>query len=331
MFLNDYAKENALSHHHHHTTPGADNSALRVAFFLNLGFTLMEIVGGSLINSVAILSDALHDLGDSFSLGLAWFLSRFAEKESDSKYSYGYRRFSLLGALINALILIVGSIIILSEAIPRLLAPESFSAPGMIAFGVLGILVNGAATWRLRGSSSANAQVVGWHLLEDVLGWAAVLIVGVISLFANIPILDPLLSIGITLFVLYNVFGTFKGIVEMFLQAAPNSEAIKHITEQLAALPGVQSTHHVHLWSLDGQHHVLSAHLVVEPGTTRDDILRIKKNGREMIQRLELEIEHVTLEVEYESDDCSMLPCDDEPDQMPTASEPASETPTTPA
>lgn len=133
-----------MAHHHHHH----DNTGnLKLAFALNLGFTILEIVGGLLINSVAILSDAIHDLGDSISLGLAWQLNRISEKEDNEHYSYGYVRFSLLGALINTIILAVGSGIILTQAVPRLFDPENFDAPGMILFGIIGIAANGAAAF----------------------------------------------------------------------------------------------------------------------------------------------------------------------------------------
>ncbi len=295
----------------HHPDPNhapRDISGIKAAFFINLAFTLLEIVGGLLINSVAILSDALHDLGDSFSLGLAWFLANYAERGGDEKYSYGYRRFSLLGALINALILLGGSLLILSKAVPRLSHPESFSAPGMVAFAVVGIAVNGFAALRLRGSATVNARVVGLHMLEDVLGWAAVLIVGLVSLVADLPVLDPILSILITLFMLVNVLSKFKTVAELFLQAVPGDASLKTIRSQLEALDGVQSTHHIHLWSLDGEHHVLTAHLVVDDCADRETVLQIKHDSKDLIDALNLDIEHVTLEIDYADEDCSMVP-----------------------
>lgn len=169
------------------------------AFFLNLGFTILEIIGGLWTNSLAVLSDALHDLGDSLALGLAWYLERYSQRASDKVYSYGYGRFSLLGALINSVILIGGSLYILSEAVPRILAPEATNAPGMLFLALVGIAVNGLALFRLKGSQSLNVQMVTWHFLEDALGWVAVLLVSLILLFTNAYILDPILSILITL------------------------------------------------------------------------------------------------------------------------------------
>ncbi len=293
-----------MSHPHSHTHTHTDN--IRVAFFLNLGFTLFEIIGGLYTNSLAILSDALHDLGDSFSLGMAWYLERHSHKESDRKYSYGYRRFSLLAALINTVILIAGSIYILSEAIPRLLHPEPAKAGGMIFLAVIGILVNGAAALRVRGEGSLNAQVISWHLLEDVLGWAAVLIVSISLLITDIYILDPILSILINLYVLYNVIGKLRKTLSLFLQAVPDTFEIPEIEHLLTNIPRVLSVHHTHVWSLDGENHVLTTHLVVNPEADKEDLVRIKQDVRQITSKMSLA--HSTIELEL-GEDCSMDDC----------------------
>jgi cobalt-zinc-cadmium efflux system protein len=289
-----------LAHDHAHEAHGD----LRTAFLLNLSFTLLEVVGGVLTNSVAIVSDALHDLGDSISLGLAWYLQRVSARSSDVRYSYGYRRFSLLGALINAIILIAGSLFVLSEAIPRLTDPQPFEAAGMIVFALFGVGVNGFAAYRLRGSGSANVQVVGLHLLEDVLGWIAVLIVGLVSLFADLPILDPILSILITGYMLVKVVGRLRHSVRVFLQAVPEGVDMGAIEQRLLAIPGVKSTHHTHIWSLDGEHHVFTTHLVVDDAASKEEVMRIRQDSQQAIH--DLHVEHFTIAVEYESEECAM-------------------------
>lgn len=288
-----------MSHSHHHDDVGD----LRLAFFLNVGFAILEVFGGLLINSIAILSDALHDLGDSISLGLAWFLSGYSRKASDRRYSYGYRRFSLLGALINSIILIGGSLFVLSEAIPRLQQPEAFDAPGMILFAIVGVVANGIAVLRLRGSQQLNTQVIGWHLIEDVLGWFVVLIVGVVSLFVDAPILDPILSILITLYILAHALDNLRKSLALFLQAAPQGIDLAEIEGRLRDIDGVQSTHHTHVWSLDGEHNVLTTHLVVREDAGKDDLIRIKRSVREAVE--DLSLEHLTIELEYSDEDCS--------------------------
>lgn len=289
---------------HTHALAHDSNNSLRTAFFLNLAFTLLEIVGGFWTNSMAILSDAVHDLGDSVSLGMAWYLERYSRRGKDNRFSYGYRRFSLLGAMLNIVILLAGGLVIISEAVPRLLNPEHSNAQGMVLFAIVGILVNGAAVLRLRGGQSLNAQVVAWHLLEDVLGWVAVLIVSVILLFWDIHILDPLLSILITLYVLFNVLRNLKRTAALFLQAVPENIDMAALEGRLLALDKVCSVHHTHIWSLDGEHHVLTAHVVVAENATRDDIMVVKQQANALAAHYRLE--HTTLEIEYEDEDCRM-------------------------
>lgn len=279
-------------------------SGIRVAFFLNLGFAILELFGGMWVNSMAILSDALHDAGDSLSLGLAWYLERYSHKGRDVRYSYGYRRFSLLGALANAIILITGGLWMLSAAIPRLLHPEPANAPGMALFAVVGIVINGAAALRAKSDKTLNAQVVVWHLLEDVLGWVAVLIVSFVLWFTDLEILDPLLSILITLYILYNVTGNLRKTLSLFLQAVPEDVDVAQIERQLQDIAGVQSSHHTHVWSLDGKHHVLSTHLVIAADAGREEILRIKRTVHAAIATLDCE--HTTIEIEYADEECGL-------------------------
>jgi cobalt-zinc-cadmium efflux system protein len=278
---------------------------IRLAFYLNLAFTIFEIIGGLYINSLAILSDALHDLGDSFSLGLAWILDKYSDKKPDNKFSYGYSRFSLLAALINTLVLIIGSIFILSKAIPRLIQPEHSNAQGMVLFAVVGILINGLAVLKLRKDNSINVRVVMLHLLEDVLGWIAVLIVGIVLIFKDIHILDPILSILVTLYVLYNVIHNLKKTLTLFLQGVPENISITRLEDEFKKISGVQSVHHTHVWSLDGEHHVLTTHLVVENTLTRAHILSIKKKMK--LRAKKMKISHTTVEIEYDGEHCEMF------------------------
>jgi cobalt-zinc-cadmium efflux system protein len=202
-------------------------------------------------------------------------------------------------------VLIVGSVLVLSEAIPRLLNPESPNAAGMIVFALGGILANGLAVLRLRGGKSLNARVVAWHLLEDVLGWTAVLIVSLILLLWDVPILDPILSILITLYILYNVIQNLRRTLRLFLQAVPEGMELEQIENRLLALEPVCSIHHTHVWSLDGEHHVLTTHVVVEEGTSRKTIQELKRSIHAL--SAEYDLVHTTVEVEYADEDCGMI------------------------
>ncbi len=279
-------------------------SNIRLAFFLNLGFAVIEIAGGFWTNSIAIVSDALHDLGDSVSLGLSWFLERYSRKKKDERYSYGYRRYSLFAALINGLILIAGSIYILYEAIPRLFNPQQLNAKGMLLFAAGGIIVNGIAVLRVRRGKSLNERIVALHLFEDVLGWSAVFIISIVLIFKNIPILDPILSILITVYILYRVIINLKKTFSIFLQAVPEGISINQIEDKILKIDKVVNVHHTHIWSMDSLNNVLTTHIVVKDDTTVREITDIKKKAKEIIKPLNLE--HSTIEVECESEYCKL-------------------------
>jgi cobalt-zinc-cadmium efflux system protein len=292
-----------MNHSHKHRDTERN---ILVAFLLNIGFTLIEIFGALWTNSLAILSDAVHDLGDSLSLGLAWYLERFSKREEDVQFSYGYRRFSLLGALINTLILIAGSILILVRAIPRLMNPEVTNAPGMILFSIVGIVVNGAAALRLKGDQSLNSRTVAWHLLEDVLGWIALLVVSIALIFTDMYVLDPILSILLTSYILFNTLRNLQHTAKVFLQAVPEDIQLEEIDKALRSIEHILSTHHTHVWSLDGENHVLTSHIVVDEHIPRENIACIRQDVREVLR--EWGFAHSTIEIEFGDKDCGMQP-----------------------
>jgi len=258
-----------MKHHHHHFKEGVENTVqvrkrLMVAFGLNLVFTIIEFIGGAITNSIAILSDAVHDLGDAVAIGSALWLEKVAEKGRTKRYSYGYRRYSTLGALLTSLILFVGSVIILTEAIPRLFNPEEVMSEGMMWMALLGIFFNGLAVLRLRGGEgSLNNKAVMLHLMEDVLGWVAVLIGSIVIHYTLWYWLDPLLSIGVAVYILYNVIYNIRKILEVFLQTTPPDFDQDGMEKELLAIDGVNEVHDTHVWSLDGNYNILSIHMVV--------------------------------------------------------------------
>jgi cobalt-zinc-cadmium efflux system protein len=286
----------------HAKSHGASGN-IGVAFFLNLAFTLIELAGGLWTNSIAILSDALHDFGDCITLGFAWYLQRVSRRPGDHTFTYGYRRFSVLGALITGLVLLVGLLFIVWNSAARLLSPEPVYAPGMIAIAIVGIVFNGAAVLRVRGGSSLNEKVMSWHLLEDVLGWAAVLLGSIAMLIWDLPIIDPLLSIGISLFVLWNVIKNVRKVFMVFMQSAPKSFDPARFRQAVTALDKAVSSHHTHVWSIDGEHHVLSTHLVMQSKVKREEILAAKRRIHELLKKHKFE--HVTIDVELEGEDCT--------------------------
>jgi cobalt-zinc-cadmium efflux system protein len=288
------AHQHDHSHDHHgHGHDHASNNLL-VALALNFSFAVIELVGGIYTNSVAVLSDALHDFGDAFSLGVAWYLQKISGKPRDEYYSYGYRRFSLLGALVVSSVLLIGVALVLRESVERLIKPEQADPKGMIVLAVLGVAINGFAALRVKKGDSHNERAVYLHLLEDVLGWIAVLFSSVVMLFLNWPFLDPLVSLGISLFILFNVYKNLRGVVRILLMEVPGHVKLPEFESAVRALKHVKDLDDLHLWTLDGKHHVLTMQVIVSDKLGFAALRKIKQQIRQLA---ELQgIRHSTIE-----------------------------------
>ncbi|MBF23220.1 MAG: cation transporter [Pusillimonas sp.] len=289
-------------HHHHHASEQSSEKRIALAFFLNLFFSIIEFIGGILTQSTAIMADAVHDLGDSLSIGTAWVLQRLGRKSANYTFTYGYRRLSLFGAALNGLILLAGSAWVLNEAFNRLNNPIMPVTEGMFLLAILGVCVNGYAAYRLSKGNTLNERVLNWHLIEDVLGWCAVLILSIVLHFFHWPILDPLLSIAFTLFILVNVARMLWSTAKLFFQAVPDTQLLHDVRQTLLSLPGTQAVHHLHLWSLDGEKHVLTAHVVVQADTSISDYQNIKADLQ--IALAQFNLSHTTIEIELSQEDC---------------------------
>lgn len=295
-------------HHHHHGHDHHHHSTgnIKVAFAINLLFTVIEIIGGLLTNSIAILSDALHDLGDSLSLGLSWYFQHKSNQGRDATYTFGYKRFSLLGAVINSIILVVGSVFILVSAIPRFWEPEVAKPGGMMILAVVGIIFNGAAVLRLQKGTSINERVVSLHLLEDVLGWVAVLIGGALIYFFDWQFIDPLLSVGITGYILFNVYRNLSDSFRVFLQGKPHGLDLEKLKTELEQHPLVTEIHDLHIWTMDGEYTVATLHVV----TQSQNVAEREKLRETIRKQLHGEnIQHVTIEIHLPDNDCEFEDC----------------------
>lgn len=294
-----------MEHHHNHGHHAEAN--IKLAFWLNAAFAIVEIVGGIFTNSMAILSNAFHDLGDSAALGLAWYFQRFSTKRRDAKYTYGYKRFSLVGAFISSVILLIGSVIIISEAIPRLMNPEPINTQGMFFLAILGIIINGIAMFRLKNGQSQNEKIISLHFLEDVLGWLAVLIASIVLKFVNFPIIDPLLSLIITVIILFRVFGNLRKTFRIFMQATPSNEKIEHFEKQLMQVNGITNVHDMHFWTLDGSYNIASLHVSVDPKMAVSETENIKQEVRTFLDHEGFS--HSTIEIESDGKLCELHDC----------------------
>lgn len=278
-----------------------------VALILNTLFTIVEIVGGFLTNSVSILSDAMHDLGDSVALGMAWYFERISKRGRDTNHTYGYRRYSVLGAVVSAIVLISGSLLIMREAVIRIAHPEAVHSQGMIILAVFGIVINGIAFKYLRGGSSQNAEVMSLHLLEDVLGWVAVLLGAIAIQIWSIYFLDPLLSLLISIWVLTQVIRRLRKSLRILMQNTPAGINADNVEQLIRSLPGVRETHDTHLWTMDGDYHVLTMHVVLEEQKTMSELAKMKETLRKHLDTLH--IEHATFEFEYPDETCVLIEC----------------------
>lgn len=273
-----------------------------IAFLLNVAFSVFELIGGLFTGSVAILSDSLHDIGDALSIGISYFLEKKSKKGADNKYTYGYIRYSVLGSIITTVILLVGSSVMIYEAIQRLFNPVEVNYNGMIIFAVLGVVVNTIATYITHNGDSLNQKAVNLHMFEDVLGWIVVLIGSIVMKFTDIVYLDSLLSIFVSVFIFVCSFANMKKIVDIFLEKAPEDVDIEHIKKHIKKIDGVEEVHHIHIRSIDGIKNFATLHAVVTE-YSHEKKVAIKK----VLQ--EHNIAHSTVELELVDEECSDKSC----------------------
>ncbi len=294
------AHNHGHSHGHDHVR-GSRN--IRFAFFFNLAFTLIEVVGGLWTHSLAVLSDAMHDMGDSLVLGAAWYMSGLALRGRDAHYSYGYGRYGMLGGWLTACMLAISSVVLIGFTLSKMGDEHLPHATGMLLLALFGLAMNGLAAWKLQGGSSLNERGAFLHLMEDVLGWAAILVGAVIIHFTGLSIVDPLLSIAINLYVLFNAVRTLRKGTGILMQRLPEGFDEAAITTALRTLPHVVGTHDQHAWSLDGAYVVLTVHLQVD---TNDATVQSQIKGAARRVLTSQGVHHATIELELPQEDCSL-------------------------
>ena len=268
-----------------------------IAFILNLAFSIFEFIGGTFTGSVAIISDAVHDMGDAASIGASYFLERKSKRQPDGVYTYGYARYSVVGSVVTMLILLIGSIGVIYNAVLRIFTPVEIDYRGMMFFAVIGVVINFIAAIVTRDGDSLNQKAVNLHMLEDVLGWVVVLIGAVVMNFTDIKIIDPLLSIGVAIFILVNAVKNLREALELFLEKAPLGIDASAIQRHITAIDGVEGVHHLHIWSMDGQNNFATMHIVTE-----EDVHTVKDKVKAALR--EHGIGHATLELEAVNEHC---------------------------
>ena len=275
-----------------------------IAFILNLVFSVFELFGGLFTGSVAIMSDAVHDLGDAVSIGVSYFLERKSKKAPDQSHSYGYGRYSVLGAAITNLILLVGSAFVIYQAVMRLIAPVEIHAQGMVWLALLGAAMNLAATWFTRSGESMNEKAVNLHMLEDVLGWLVVLIGAVVIRITDFWRIDPLMSIAVALFILYHALTGMGRVLDVFMEKTPDGIDVDELIHHIQHIDHVEDVHHLHIWSLDGMNHCATVHI----RAGKCDAVALKAAVREEFE--EHGVAHVTVELEEAGENCGNTHCE---------------------
>ena len=273
-----------------------------IAFILNLSFSVIEYIGGLFTGSVAIISDSVHDLGDALSIGLAYFLEKKSRRAPDENYTFGYGRYSVLGGLMTVVILLIGSVAVIYSSVRRLIHPTQINYNGMIIFALFGVCVNFLAAWFTREGDSINQRAVNLHMLEDVLGWAVVLIGALLMRFTDISVIDPIMSIGVSLFILAGAFKNLNEIGELFLLKTPDGASVSELSKHLSEIPGVLEAHHVHMWSVDGSTIVFTCHIVAE-----GEFAAVKRLVKQELS--EHGITHSTIELEAPGEECGERVC----------------------
>ena len=275
-----------------------------VAFILNISFSIFELIGGIFTNSISIMSDAVHDFGDALSIGISLILEKISKKKPDEKYTYGYARYSVLGALITTVVLTVGSVFVILGGINRILNPVTINYNGMIIFSLFLVVINFLAAYFTREGDSINQKAVNLHLLEDVLGWVVVLIGSILMKFTNITLVDSIMSIGIAIFILINAFKNLKYILDLFLEKTPKDISVEEIKKHLLEIEEIVDVHHIHIWSMDGVTNYSTMHIVTE----NKNVKELKRKIRE--EMCKIGISHTTIEIEDKNDNCEEKECE---------------------
>lgn len=300
----DHSHSHSGGHHSHSFSSNDSSKKILLVFFLNLVFSVIEFIGGFYSQSMAILSDALHDFGDAIAILIAWYLNKKSLQKHNMNLTYGYKRYSTVGALFMGLLLVSGSAIIIFESVPRLwnqsVEPKSEL---MIYFALLGVAVNGFAALRLMTNKSLSEKMIQWHLIEDAIGWLVVLVGAIVIQFTKWSFIDPLLAIILSIWVIFNVVKNLNSVLKVFLQMTPDGVIVVDIENEIVKnFPQISQLHHTHVWTLDGENHILTTHIVLKESEDLVKVAELKKAIKKLL--LKMQIHEATLEFEVLNENC---------------------------
>ena len=267
--------------------------AVWLAFFLNLTYAIVEFIAAGVFGSSAVLADSVHDLGDTIAIGISAFLETISNREEDNQYTLGYKRFSLLGALVTAIILMTGSVLVILENVTKILNPQPVNDEGILWLGIIAITINVLASLVVGKGKTKNESILSLHFLEDTLGWLAVILMAIVLRFTNWYILDPLLSLVISFFILSKALPRFWSTLKIFLDAVPEGLDIEQVKNGLERLDNVASLNQLNLWTMDGLEKNAIIHLCLEDW---EQMTETKNQVRQLLE--ERGVQNITIEVD---------------------------------
>lgn len=279
---------------------------IKIAFLLNLAFSIIEAIGGILTNSISIISDSLHNLGDSITIGINYIFEKKSKKLTNKDYSYGYLKYTMLGSLIASFVLLVGSVVIIYNVIPRLIKPLEVNYDAMIIFGIFGLLINLYATVKIMRSKEKDKKI-NTHMIEDTIIWLFILTGSICIKVFDLVIIDPILSLLIAIYILYQVYKYMKNIYNIFMEKVPKNVKIDEIKKEIEENENIDNVHHIHIWSMDGINNYMTAHIHLNKILGEDEIIKIKNDIKNKLK--EDKISQITLEVEYFNEKCDCGKC----------------------
>lgn len=284
-----------MAHGHDHSRQGA---SLLISIGLNLGFALVELIFGLIANSLVLIADSLHDAGDAVALGLSYFGLRLSLRSPNRRRTFGYKKVRILTAFLNAVCLIGLTGIVVRAAIIRLLHPEPVRSSILITLAVAGLIVNGLAVLLLRRDSHAlDIRSAMWHLLEDFFGWIAVLVGGIVMKLTGWHVIDPILSLAVSAFVLWGAWSVFRESTSILIDSTPKDISFDTVRSFILGFDrSILGIHDLHIWALGQGERALMAHLVVPDRNLADFHPLLSR--LECALRDNFQIDHVTLELE---------------------------------
>ena len=271
----------------------SSKTSIWLAFFLNLSYAIVEFIAGGIFGSSAVLADSVHDLGDAIAIGISALLETISNREEDRQYTLGYKRFSLLGAMLTSVILMIGSVLVILENITKIAHPQPVNENGILWLGIIAVAINVLASLVVRKGKTKNESILSLHFLEDTLGWLAVILMAIILRFTDWYILDPLLSLVISIFILSKAIPRFWSTLKIFLDAVPEGIETAKLEKELARLTNVKSVNQLSIWSMDGLENDAIVHLCIEDG---EQMMGTKEAVRQCLE--ERGVQNITIEVD---------------------------------